>query len=51
MEQAGCETPLGRHVMVNGKLLVRDRRILTMDTRQVLRKAAEYQSQIRRSLR
>lgn len=39
------------HVMVNGKLLVRDRRILTMDTRQVLRKAAEYQERIRRSLR
>ncbi|MBX9602656.1 MAG: amidohydrolase family protein [Bryobacteraceae bacterium] len=38
------------HVMVNGRLLVRDRRILTMDTRQVLRKAAEYRDRIGRSL-
>jgi 5-methylthioadenosine/S-adenosylhomocysteine deaminase len=39
-----------RDTMVNGKLLVRDRRALTIDEAQVLAKAAEYGAKIRASL-
>ena len=39
-----------RDVMVNGKLVVRDRQILTMDMKQVAAKAAELQSKVRASL-
>ena len=37
-------------VMVNGKLIVRDRRMLTLDQAAILAKAAEYQPKIARSL-
>jgi len=36
--------------MVNGKLVVRDRQILTLDMKQVMAKAAEFQSKVRASL-
>ena len=39
-----------RDVMVNGKTVVRDRQILTMDLKQVLVKAAEFQAKVRASL-
>jgi 5-methylthioadenosine/S-adenosylhomocysteine deaminase len=39
-----------RHVMVNGKLTVRERRVLTLNGAQVLAKAAEYQQRIHASL-
>ncbi len=39
-----------RDVMVNGKLVVRDHAALTLDQSQILRKAAEYGIQVRRSL-
>jgi 5-methylthioadenosine/S-adenosylhomocysteine deaminase len=38
-------------VMVNGKTIVRDRRMLTIDEPAVLAKALEYQQQVTRSLR
>jgi 5-methylthioadenosine/S-adenosylhomocysteine deaminase len=38
-------------VMVNGKLTVRDRRVLTLDEKQVLAKAAEYGAKVRASLK
>jgi len=38
-------------VMVNGKMVVRDAKILTLDERMVLAKAAEYGVKIRASLR
>lgn len=37
-------------VMVNGKTIVRDRRMLTLDSSAVLAKAAEYRERIRKSL-
>ena len=40
-----------RDVMVNGKLVVRDAKILTLDERQVLAKAAEYRAKISASLK
>ncbi|HEX8985447.1 MAG TPA: amidohydrolase family protein [Bryobacteraceae bacterium] len=39
-----------RDVMVNGRLLVRDRRALTLDEPQILSKAAEYGARVRSSL-
>jgi len=39
-----------RDVMVNGRLVVRDRQILTLDLKQVMAKAAEYQVKVRASL-
>ncbi len=38
-------------VMVNGRPIVRNRRMLTLDARAVMAKAAEYQPRIQRSLR
>jgi len=38
-------------VMVNGRPIVRDRRMLTLDTRSIMAKAAEYQERIKKSLR
>src|SRR5215831_15320021 len=40
-----------RDVMVNGKPVVRDSKILTLDERQVLTKAAEYRTKISNSLK
>jgi 5-methylthioadenosine/S-adenosylhomocysteine deaminase len=37
-------------VMVNGKTIVRDRQMLTIDAPSVLAKAAEYQHQVAQSL-
>jgi 5-methylthioadenosine/S-adenosylhomocysteine deaminase len=37
-------------VMVNGRLIVRDRRMLTLDARAIMAKAAEYQERIKKSL-
>jgi 5-methylthioadenosine/S-adenosylhomocysteine deaminase len=37
-------------VMVNGKWVVRNRRILTLDAAAILRKAGEYRDQIRKSI-
>jgi 5-methylthioadenosine/S-adenosylhomocysteine deaminase len=39
-----------RDVMVNGKLVVRNRQVLTLDAKQVLAKAAEYGAKVRASL-
>ncbi len=39
-----------RDVMVNGRVVVRDRQILTMDMKQVMAKAAEFQTKVRASL-
>ncbi|MEO7145261.1 MAG: amidohydrolase [Bryobacteraceae bacterium] len=39
-----------RDVMVNGRPIVRDRRMLTLDEAQVLAKAAEYRSRVEASL-
>jgi 5-methylthioadenosine/S-adenosylhomocysteine deaminase len=39
-----------RDVMVNGRMVVRDRQILTLDMKQVMAKAAEFQSKVRASL-
>ena len=38
-------------VMVNGKTIVRDREMLTIDATPVLAKAAEYQQQVAKSVR
>ena len=38
-------------VMVNGKTIVRDRKMLTVDASEVLTKAAEYQRKVARSVR
>jgi 5-methylthioadenosine/S-adenosylhomocysteine deaminase len=38
-------------VMVNGRTLVRDRGMLTLDARSIMAKAAEYQERIKKSLR
>ena len=40
-----------RDVMVNGRLLVRDRRALTLDEPAILGKAAEYGAKVRASLK
>lgn len=40
-----------RDVMINGRLVVRDARILTLDEPQILRKAEEYGVQVSRSLK
>lgn len=37
-------------VMVNGRMIVRDRRMLTIDEKPVLAKAAEYRAQVAKSL-
>ena len=37
-------------VMVNGRAIVRDRRMLTLDARSILAKAAEYQERVKKSL-
>jgi 5-methylthioadenosine/S-adenosylhomocysteine deaminase len=39
-----------RDVMVNGRTVVRDAKILTLDENQILLKAAEYGVQVKRSL-
>jgi 5-methylthioadenosine/S-adenosylhomocysteine deaminase len=39
-----------RDVMVNGKVVVRDGQILTLDMKQVMAKAGEFQSKVRASL-
>jgi hypothetical protein len=36
--------------MVNGRTIVRDRRMLTLDARPILAKAAEYQERIKKSV-
>jgi 5-methylthioadenosine/S-adenosylhomocysteine deaminase len=38
-------------VMVNGRLAVRDRQVLTLNAAEVLAKAAEYATKIRASLK
>jgi 5-methylthioadenosine/S-adenosylhomocysteine deaminase len=38
-------------VMVNGKTIVRDRKMVTVDASEVLTKAAEYQRKVARSVR
>jgi 5-methylthioadenosine/S-adenosylhomocysteine deaminase len=40
-----------RDVMVNGKQVVRDRQILTLDLKQILAKAEEFQAKVRTSLK
>ena len=37
-------------VMVNGRVIVRDKKILTIDVAPVMAKAAEYQERVRKSL-
>lgn len=37
-------------VMVNGRLIVRDRKMLTLDSRPIMLKAAEYQERVKKSL-
>jgi len=37
-------------VMVNGRLIVRDRRMLTLEARPIMFKAAEYQERVKKSL-
>jgi 5-methylthioadenosine/S-adenosylhomocysteine deaminase len=39
-----------RDVMINGKPVVRDRQLLTLDLKQILAKAQEYQGKVRASL-
>jgi 5-methylthioadenosine/S-adenosylhomocysteine deaminase len=39
-----------RHVMVNGRIVLRNRAVLTLNAAQVLAKAAEYQASIQKSL-
>jgi 5-methylthioadenosine/S-adenosylhomocysteine deaminase len=39
-----------RHVMINGRTVVRNRAVLTLNAAQVLAKAAEYQKSIQKSL-
>ncbi len=39
-----------RHVMVNGRMVIRDRRAPTLNRDEILRKAAEYQQRVRTSL-
>ena len=40
-----------QHVVVNGRIVVRDRRVLTLNVPQVLAKAAEYQRAIAASVK
>ncbi|MBI1896810.1 MAG: amidohydrolase [Acidobacteria bacterium] len=40
-----------RDVMINGRLVVRDRRVLTLNAAEILAKARSYQQAIRKSLR
>ena len=40
-----------RDVMVNGKVVVRDAKILTLDEKQILQKAAEYRAKVSASLK
>jgi 5-methylthioadenosine/S-adenosylhomocysteine deaminase len=40
-----------QHVMVNGKLLVRNRKALTLDSAAVIAKASEYQKKVQASLK
>jgi 5-methylthioadenosine/S-adenosylhomocysteine deaminase len=40
-----------QHVMVNGKLLVRNRKALTIDSAGVIAKASEYQKKVQASLK
>jgi 5-methylthioadenosine/S-adenosylhomocysteine deaminase len=40
-----------RDVMVNGKLVVRDRQLLTLDLKQILAKAEEFQAKVKASLK
>jgi cytosine/adenosine deaminase-related metal-dependent hydrolase len=37
-------------VMVNGRPIVRDRRMLTLDARSIMLKATEYQERVKKSL-
>jgi 5-methylthioadenosine/S-adenosylhomocysteine deaminase len=37
-------------VMVNGRAIVRDRKMLTLDQRVVMQKAVEYQERVKKSL-
>jgi 5-methylthioadenosine/S-adenosylhomocysteine deaminase len=39
-----------QHVIVNGRIVVRNRTVLTVNAAQVLAKASEYQKAIRKSL-
>ena len=39
-----------RDVMVNGRPIVRDRKMLTLDTAPIMLKAAEYQERVKKSL-
>ena len=39
-----------RDVMVNGKAIVRDRQMLTLDAAPIMLKAAEYQERVKKSL-
>ena len=39
-----------RDVMVNGKPVVRDRQLLTLDLKQILARTAQFQAQVRASL-
>jgi len=38
-------------VMVNGRTIVRDRKMLTLDSAAVMAKAVEYQERVKKSLR
>ena len=38
-------------VMVNGRVIVRDRKMLTLDAQAVMAKAVQYQERVKRSLR
>jgi hypothetical protein len=40
-----------QHVVVNGRVVVRDRRVLTLNLPQVLQKAAEYRRAVAASVR
>jgi hypothetical protein len=37
-------------VMVNGRIIVRDRNVLTLKAKEILAKAAEYQKRVRASV-
>jgi 5-methylthioadenosine/S-adenosylhomocysteine deaminase len=39
-----------RDVMINGRPVVRDRQLLTLDLKQILAKTAQFQAQVQRSL-
>jgi 5-methylthioadenosine/S-adenosylhomocysteine deaminase len=40
-----------RHVMINGRMTVRDRRVLTLNAAEILAKAAEFQHAVENSIR